>query len=69
MKSKILQAALVAVTVFGVAAPAFADRDDWHDHGRRAWREHEWRERHRGVIYRPGYVYAPPAVVYAPPPP
>jgi hypothetical protein len=72
MKSKILQAALIAVTVFGIAAPAFADRDDWRDHRRQEWREHErheWRERHRGVIYRPGYVYAPPPVVYAPPPP
>lgn len=74
MKSKILQAALVAVAMFGVAAPAFADRDDWRGHERhewreRAWREHEWRERHRGYYYRPGYVYAPPPVVYAPPPP
>ena len=76
MKSKILQAALIAVTMFGVAAPAFADRDDWRDRGRHEWREHErheWRERHRGVFYRPfyrpGYVYAPPPVVYAPPPP
>jgi hypothetical protein len=67
MKSKILQAALIAATMLSVAAPAFAD--DWHDHGRRAWREHEWREHHRGY-YRPGYVYAPPPpVVYAPPPP
>lgn len=74
MKSKILQAALIAVTVFGVAAPAFADRDDWRDRERheardRAWREHEWREHHRGAVYQPGYVYAPPPVVYAPPPP
>jgi hypothetical protein len=72
MKSRILQAALIAVSVLGVAAPAFADRDDWRDHERREWREHErheWRERHRGVIYRPGYIYAPPPVVYAPPPP
>ena len=71
MKRKILPAALVAVTVFGVAAPAFADRDDWR-HDRHEWREHqrhEWRERHRGYFYRPGYVYAPPPVVYAPPPP
>lgn len=74
MNRKLLQAALVAVTVFGVAAPAFADRDDWRDHERHerrehAWREHEWREHHRGYVYRPGYVYAPPPVVYAPPPP
>jgi len=72
MQGKILQAALIAATVFGVTAPAFADRDDWRAHERREWREHErheWRERHRGVIYRPGYVYAPPPVVYEPPPP
>lgn len=71
MKARILQAALIAATVFGSVAPAFADRDDWRDHERREWREHEWREHHhRGVVYEPGYVYAPPPpVVYAPPPP
>jgi hypothetical protein len=69
MRSKILQAVLIAATVFGVAAPAFADRDDYRDHQRREWRAHEWREHHRGYVYRPGYVYAPPPVVYAPPPP
>jgi hypothetical protein len=69
MKSKILQAALVAATVFGVTAPAFADRDDWRAHERHEWRAHEWRKHHRGVVYEPGYVYAPPPVVYAPPPP
>lgn len=71
MKSRVLQAALVAVAVFGVAAPAFADRDD-RGHDRHEWREHERHERreHRpGVVYQPGYVYAPPPVVYAPPPP
>jgi hypothetical protein len=72
MKSKILQAALIAATMVGVAAPAFAD--DWRDHERHEWRERarerEWREHHRGVVYQPGYVYAaPPPVVYAPPPP
>jgi hypothetical protein len=69
MKSKILQASLIAATVFGVATPAFADRDDWRDHERHEARDRAWREHHRGVIYQPGYVYAPPPVVYAPPPP
>jgi hypothetical protein len=77
MKSRILQAALIAVSVLGLAAPAFADRDDWRNsraYERHEWREHEWRERewrehHRGYFYRPGYVYAPPPVVYEPPPP
>jgi len=68
MKSKILQAALIAATMVSIAAPAFAD--DWRDHERHERREREWREHHRGVVYQPGYVYAPPPpVVYAPPPP
>ena len=51
-----------------------------HDRGRgpprreaREWREHErsayyWRS-HRSLYYYPGYVYAPPPVVYYPPEP
>ena len=36
---------------------------DWQAHERRAY---DWRRAHEDD---PGYVYAPPAVVYAPPPP
>jgi Ni/Co efflux regulator RcnB len=69
MMSKILQATLIAATMFAVAAPAFADPDDWrHDRDRHEVRPPEHR-RAPHVAYRPGYVYAPPPVVYAPPPP
>ena len=63
----------------GIAAtatvPAKADDDHWR-HERHEWREHEWREHHEWRpygYYYPGYVapapvYAPPAVIYAPPP-
>ncbi|HEY3917413.1 MAG TPA: hypothetical protein VGL83_06455 [Stellaceae bacterium] len=61
MKSKILQATLVAASVFAFAAPAFADR---HHEYRHHYDHHVY---HRG--YAPGYVYAPPPVVYAPPAP
>jgi hypothetical protein len=70
-----LIAALGVFTLLGFAAgPAFADdRDHGHD-------DHRDREVHRGPPprmhedYRAydgggGYVYAPPAVVYAPAPP
>jgi hypothetical protein len=75
-------AGLAALIAAGTIAPAFADDD--HDRGRREWRqrewhEHEWRENewreHHPYGYHPyGYyaapapVYAPPAVVYTPPP-
>jgi hypothetical protein len=59
------------------AAPARADDDDWRH---REWREHERREheRHERQVWcahhpydcgAPSYVYAPPPVVYTPPPP
>jgi hypothetical protein len=56
MKSSLLQAALVASMVVGMAAPAFAYRHDHYHH-------------YHGPYYHPGYVYAPPPVVYGPPPP
>jgi hypothetical protein len=58
--------ALGAVFMISAAAPAFADRDGWHDRG---WREHEWREHHgwRSGYYPPAH-YAPPPVYYAPRP-
>ena len=51
------------------SAPAFADHDGWHHHGR--W----WGGPRVGVVvggppvvYAPPSYYAPPPVVYAPPP-
>jgi hypothetical protein len=61
MMSKILQATLIAATVFALTAPAFADPH--HDRDRRDHRRGPF------VTYSPGYAYAPPPVVYAPPPP
>lgn len=60
---------LAAVALFGVAAPVAAQaRPPVHDRG---WDAHErgardW-HRHHPVVER-GVVYAPPAVVEAPPP-
>ncbi len=75
MKTRIATIAFAVLATLSVAAPAFADRDDWH-RGRgwreHEWREHEWREHHRGyyrpygTYYEPGYYYAPPPVVAAP---
>jgi hypothetical protein len=67
----------VGVAAFAAAAiPARADDDghhEWREHERR---EHEWRAHQAWCAYHPyacgypsGYVYAPPPVVYAPPPP
>jgi hypothetical protein len=67
-----------AALLAGIAAPAFADNDDWR-HDRHEWREraeyrdrewHEWCLRHPGAYAYPGYVCpvpAPPTVYYAPP--
>jgi len=75
VKTRIATIAFAVLATLSVAAPAFADRDDWH-RGRgwreHEWREHEWREHHRGyyrpygTYYEPGYYYAPPPVVAAP---
>ena len=63
---------VLAAALAGFAAPAFADRDDWHGHDRDRDRheriEHRYHPRPY-VTYRPGYVYSPPPVYYAPPPP
>ncbi|MDR3424147.1 MAG: hypothetical protein P4M13_03585 [Alphaproteobacteria bacterium] len=76
-------ALIAAVALLGTAAlnPAHADEGRWHDRGRgqrygemrheQDWREHERRAydwRHRHPVPMPGVVYAPPAVVYPPPP-
>ena len=56
--------AVIMVLAAFIAAPAHADprgRDHW-DHGRDDW------HRHHGPPPR-GYVYAPPVVYSAPPPP
>lgn len=73
--AKIALTALTTLTVLNLAAPAFADRDDWH-HDRGHFRyHHEWRGHHDYdharpyVTYTPGYYYVPPPVAYAPPPP
>jgi hypothetical protein len=50
---------LVVIMVLGTIAPAFARRDDRRD---------DHRHYYRGGGYAPGYVYAPPPVVYAPAP-
>jgi hypothetical protein len=72
---------LAIVTVTTAAAPARADSDDWRysrdrdgvrwdrDHrNREDWREREEREHRAGIYYGSGYSYAPPPVVYGPPP-
>jgi hypothetical protein len=75
VKTRIAMIAFAVLTALSLAAPAFADRGDWH-RGREwrghEWREHEWREhhwRHYGpyAAYRSGYYYTPPPVVYGPP--
>lgn len=65
----------LAGLVGGVAAPAWADDDDWHHHERYEDHDHGrhrgW-DHHRERVYvapPPVRVYAPPPVVYAPPPP
>lgn len=65
-------AGMLAVTAMVTGSPAFAQyhRDDrghgdWHRHEAHA---RDWRYHHRYVQGGPGYVYTPPAVVYAPPP-
>ena len=65
LRSKLLQAVLVAASVGAFAAPALADPH--HDRDRDRDHHHHV---HRGYAYDPGpgYVYAPPPVVYAPPP-
>jgi hypothetical protein len=81
----LLLAVGTAALLSGVAAaPARADRDDWHgrhEWREHAWREHEWREHEwrehewRERFWRPGYAwgyapygYAPPPYNVAPPP-
>ena len=65
----------VAVTALPIAARAddgWRDRREWHErHGWREHERHEWCEHHPRACGVPGYVYgyAPPPVVYAPPPP
>jgi hypothetical protein len=62
---KILMGLVLAGVVGGLAAPARADERDHRDDHRRP--DHHYRDdRHYGG--RPGYVYAPPPVVYAAPP-
>ena len=58
---KALSAALAVLMVLAVAAPAYAD--EWRDHEGHA---RDWHRGHPHPVYD---VYAPPAVVYAPPPP
>lgn len=72
---RLLPTLLLGFGVAAIAAAAMPARAD-DDHGRRGWREHEWREHQRWCAYHPyecgyppGYVYAPPPVAYAPPPP
>jgi hypothetical protein len=63
--------AVLTTIVGGMTAPAA--HADWHD--RRAWHEHEyreraWRERRYDSHYYYGdRVYVAPPVVYGPPPP
>jgi hypothetical protein len=76
-KYSLLLLALAATVGLAVTSPAHADRGGRDDHGRGASRERgggwdhhvrdnsQWRRFHP---HEPGYVYAPPAVVYAPPP-
>jgi len=73
---------LAVMTATTMTGPARADSDDWRnsrdrdvrrerdrDHrGREDWREREEREHRAGIYYGPGYGYAPPPVVYGPPP-
>ena len=78
MIRSLLCAAVAVGLLGGIAAPAFADHDEWREHERhedewrehereREWREHEWREHH--PYYAPPVVVSPaPPVVYAPPP-
>lgn len=79
MIKSLLCAAVALGLAGGIAAPAFADHDEWHDRG--DWREHEWREHEREREWRerewrehhpyyapPVVVSPPPPVVYAPPP-
>lgn len=73
---RLLPTVLLGLGVVALVAAALPARADDDHHGRREWREHEWRERQAWCAYHPyecgyppGYVYAPPPVVYAPPPP
>jgi hypothetical protein len=72
--------AMLGVLCMTVATSAHAfDRDDrrvvvrhdrdWHEHEQAAYAWHRHRVVERGAVYEPGVVYAPPAVVEAPPPP
>jgi hypothetical protein len=79
-----LAVALAAAVAGGALRPAVADDGGrhwgqehyvapdrgWrqHDWRERVWREREWRAHHHYAHAAPGYFYAPPAVVYVPPP-
>ena len=62
---------LAMVLVAAFASPAHADDRERGRGPDREWRAHEvharrWHQVH--PVYEPGYVYAPPPVVYAPQP-
>ena len=69
------KAVLTVAAIIGLAG-AFAgtaQADEWHGHGHgygHARYEHEWREHHRYVEYRPYYyvVHDEPVVYYKPAP-
>ncbi len=70
-----LRLAILALALAGsavlVAAPAHADRDDWHHGWHGHWHgdwHHGWR-RPWGVVVAPPPVYYPPPPAYYPPPP
>ena len=75
---------VLAAAMTAVVGPAFADDDDWgnrawraHERREHAWRDHERREHESRERYgypaygwyAPGYGYAQPPVIYAPPSP
>jgi hypothetical protein len=84
MIKSLLSAAVAVGLIAGIAAPAFAHHDDWHDGDRhehewreREWHEHERRDRdwhdhewreHHPYYTAPPMIEAPPAAYYAPPP-
>lgn len=64
---RIAFAVTLSVFVLGaLAAPALADGHGHH----RGWNKHgrAWDGGDPRIVYAPGYLYAPPRVVYAPPP-